>query len=122
MRHRVGFSERSPHPAFAKIGFGTWFRYLTGCLELAGGVGLLVPRLSGIAAIELAGVMVGAVLTHVFFLPPVAIAVVPGTLAVVFGLIAWGRWSRTRTLLARFLPGKISASRAGFAAPSENVA
>ena len=57
-------------------------------LELADAVGLLIPRLSGLAALGLAGVMVGAVLTHLFFLPPVALALVPALLGVVFGLIA----------------------------------
>lgn len=78
--------------AFTKIGFGQWFRYLTGALELAGAIGLLIPRLCGLAALGLAGVMVGAVVTHLTVLPPVALALIPAFLGVVFGLIAWGRW------------------------------
>jgi putative oxidoreductase len=35
---------------FATIGIGQWFRYLVGVLEIAGTVGVLVPRLSGLAA------------------------------------------------------------------------
>ncbi len=80
--------------AFIQIGFGQWFRYLTGVLEFAGAMGLLIPRLSGLAALGLAGVMVGAVLTHLFVLPPAALALVPALLGVVFGLITWGRWPR----------------------------
>src|SRR6187549_731995 len=49
---------------FAKLGIGVWFRQLIGVLELAGGIGLLIPRLSGLAALGLAGVMVGAVFIH----------------------------------------------------------
>src|SRR4051794_31962104 len=30
--------------SFEKVGLGQWFRYLTGLLEVAGGVGLLIPR------------------------------------------------------------------------------
>ena len=32
---------------FATIGVGQWFRYAVGALEIAGAVGVLVPRLSG---------------------------------------------------------------------------
>src|SRR5262245_65310223 len=77
---------------FEKMGFGLWFRYFVGVIELAGAVGLVIPRTSGVAALWLAGVMVGAVLTHLFILPPVALALVPGVLCVVFCLVAWGRW------------------------------
>src|SRR4051795_1726291 len=51
---------------FQQIGFGDWFRYLTGACELAGAIVLLIPRLSGLAALGLVGVMVGATLTNLF--------------------------------------------------------
>jgi putative oxidoreductase len=50
---------------FATIGIGQWFRYLVGTLELAGGVGVLIPRLSGLAALGLVCLMVGATMTNV---------------------------------------------------------
>ncbi len=87
---------------FARIGLGDWFRYLTGSLELVGAIGLLIPRLCGLAAIGLAGVMAGAVVTHLTVLPPVALALVPAALGVGFGLIARSHWPRTRALLATF--------------------
>lgn len=90
--------QREMLDQFARIGLGPWFRYLTGALELAGAIGLLIPRLSGLAALGLAGVMVGAVLAHLFVLPPVALALVPAVLGTVFGLIARARWPRTRAL------------------------
>jgi uncharacterized membrane protein YphA (DoxX/SURF4 family) len=49
---------------FDAIGWGHWFRYFTGTIEVAGAVGLLAPRLAPLAAILLAGVMIGAVITH----------------------------------------------------------
>jgi putative oxidoreductase len=49
---------------FADIGAGQWFRYVVGALELAGAVGLLVPRLAGVAALGLTGLMTGALVTH----------------------------------------------------------
>lgn len=84
---------------FVKIGAGSWFRYFVGVLELTGAIGLLIPRLSGVAALWLAGVMVGAILTHLTVLPPAYQAAVPAVLVVVFGLTAWGRWPETSVVL-----------------------
>ncbi|HEU0087912.1 MAG TPA: DoxX family protein [Pseudonocardiaceae bacterium] len=92
----VGFQQEVE--AFAVIGLGQWFRYLTGALEVAGAIGLLIPRLSGLAALGLAGVMVGAVITHLTVLPPAAFALFPAFLCVVFGLIAWARWPQSKAL------------------------
>ena len=47
--------------AFAKIGFGQWFRYVTGTLETICAVGLLVPRFTFYAALLLAITMVCAI-------------------------------------------------------------
>jgi putative oxidoreductase len=55
-----------PVETFTQLGLGEWFRYFTGVLELLGGVGLLMPRVASLAAIGLAGIMIGAVLTHLF--------------------------------------------------------
>jgi putative oxidoreductase len=84
---------------FADIGVGQWLRYLTGTLEIAGGIGLLVPRLSGLAALGLAGVMSGAVLAEVFLLD--ADLLVPLILLVAVAAIAWFRRDRTLALLGR---------------------
>ncbi|MFD0471445.1 DoxX family protein [Nonomuraea thailandensis] len=51
---------------FEAIGLGDWFRIAVGVLEVAGAVALLVPRLAGVAALALAGLMAGAVLTEAF--------------------------------------------------------
>ena len=80
--------------SFAKMGLGDGFRHLTGALELAGAVGLLIPRLAGPAALGLAGVMVGAVVVHLTVLPPAALAIPPAVLGAVFVLIARRRWPR----------------------------
>src|SRR2546426_10485533 len=95
----VGFLKLSGDPQlvglFDAIGLGQWFRYLTGTLEVAGSFLLLIPRTSGLGALMLAGVMVGAVVTHVFIgrrSPLMAII-----LLVVTG-VAWGRRRRTVNL------------------------
>ncbi|MEU4545571.1 DoxX family protein [Nonomuraea dietziae] len=86
---------------FETIGFGQRFRVLTGVVELAGAIGLLVPRLSGLAAIGLIGVLTGATLTHLFLLPGTeVVAVFTALEAVVFALVAWGRWPGTKALIA----------------------
>jgi putative oxidoreductase len=53
-------------PKFDEIGLGQWLRYATGVLEIAGGVGLLVPMLCGLAALGLSLVLLGATLTELF--------------------------------------------------------
>jgi uncharacterized membrane protein YphA (DoxX/SURF4 family) len=53
---------------FAEIGAGQWLRHLVGALEVAGAVGVLVPRLAGTAALGLAALMVGATLTNLLVL------------------------------------------------------
>src|SRR6266849_8388423 len=50
---------------FDKVGLGQWFRYLTGLLEVGGGIGLLISRYAFYAAVLLAMVMVGAFIAHV---------------------------------------------------------
>jgi hypothetical protein len=39
---------------FAMIGAGQWLRYVVGLVEVAGAVGVLIPLLSGVAALGLA--------------------------------------------------------------------
>src|SRR4051794_30448106 len=50
---------------FSAMGFSTTGTVIIGVLELLGAVGLLVPRLSGIASWALVGLMVGATLATV---------------------------------------------------------
>jgi uncharacterized membrane protein YphA (DoxX/SURF4 family) len=63
---------------FAKIGFGQWFRILTGLLEVAGAIGLFVPRITVYAASMLGVVMLCAVGFHLTILggnpaPPIVL-------------------------------------------------
>ncbi|MEV5539103.1 DoxX family protein [Saccharopolyspora shandongensis] len=86
---------------FDLIGFGQWFRYLTGGLELLGAIGLLVPRLAGAAALGLAGVMVGATITQVFVFQAPVMALMPFVLVLLFLAVAWGRRRSIPLLAAR---------------------
>jgi uncharacterized membrane protein YphA (DoxX/SURF4 family) len=51
---------------FDQIGFGQWFRYFTGAVEVAGAVLLLIPASRMWGALLLACTMCGALLVHVF--------------------------------------------------------
>jgi hypothetical protein len=93
--------ERNAVEIFAQIGAGQWFRYLVGALELAGAVGLLIPRLAGLAALGLAGLMVGAAFTQAVVLSAPTAAIFPAVLCVVFCLVAWGRWAQAKALVSK---------------------
>lgn len=82
---------------FQDMGAPTWFRYFIGAVELAGGIGLLVPRLAGLAAIGLALLMVGATITQLFILHTGAQALTPVIIFAMCVFIAWGR----RTSISR---------------------
>jgi putative oxidoreductase len=90
---------------FAIIGIGQWFRYVVGALELAGAVGVLIPWLSGLAALGLVGLMAGATLTNVLVLDTSPL--LPIVLFVVSSMVAWGRWPRTRTLFTNREAGRL---------------
>ena len=94
------FGDPAMVEMFADVGVGQWFRYVVGASEMAGAVGVLVPRLSGLAALGLACVMTGAVFTNLFVLG--ASPLLPVVLLVVAVLVAWGRRARTRALLGNF--------------------
>ena len=84
---------------FDKVGLGQWFRYLTGALEVVGAILLLTPWFSGLGALLLVAVMLGAVASHLFILggsPLMAIV-----LLLVTAIIAWGRRDRTLRLVGR---------------------
>lgn len=51
---------------FTAMGFPLWFMYFIGAAEVAGGIGLLVPRFTRLAALGLIIIMVGAVALHLF--------------------------------------------------------
>jgi len=53
---------------FAKIGLGDWFRYLTGVLQVIGGLLFLIPRAAYAAAALAGGTMAGAIVVHLFVL------------------------------------------------------
>jgi len=72
---------------FEAIGFGQWFRYVTGVVEVGGAVLLLVPATGFVGALLMAVTMVFAVATHLMLIggsPAPAIA-----LALLSAFAAW---------------------------------
>ncbi|MER5333736.1 DoxX family protein [Micromonospora sp. NPDC002717] len=78
---------------FTDIGAGQWLRYLVGVCEVAGALGLLVPRLAALAALGLAGLMAGAVVTNVLI---GANPAVPAAFLLLAAVVAYGRRAQLR--------------------------
>ena len=83
---------------FAAIGFSATGTLVIGLLEIAGAIGLLIPRLTGLAALCTVALMIGAV---AFTIPTMgaAMAVLPALVGVVAALVAHGRRSSTAELV-----------------------
>jgi putative oxidoreductase len=103
----AAFSKFSRYPAaveaFDRMGFGDWFIYAIGTLELAGAVGLLVPVLSGLAGLGLTALLTGAIVIQLTLFDP-ATAITPLAYMVPVAIVAWGRrreTTRLRRLLGR---------------------
>jgi putative oxidoreductase len=54
---------------FAAVGFGQWFRYFTGTVEIVSAVLLLMPSRAALGAALLAVTMIGALIAHATVLP-----------------------------------------------------
>lgn len=94
----AGGSKLAGAPAmvalFDTIGVGQWFRYVTGLVEAASAVALLVPALAPFGALLLVPTMIGAIVTHLFIVggsPALPGFLLLGLLTVV--------WTRRRPLL-----------------------
>ncbi|MEU8512878.1 DoxX family protein [Kitasatospora sp. NPDC048722] len=83
---------------FDAIGWGHWFMYLTGLVELAGAIGLLVGRLAGPAATALIVFLVFAFLTQLTAMHGEN-AGTPFLFMVPLSVIAWSRRAETAELL-----------------------
>ena len=73
---------------FDRIGFGTWFRYLTGVLQVTGAVLLLVPRTFLVGIGILACTMAGAAAVWIVRFGAPGNAIIPG--AILVALLAIG--------------------------------
>ena len=84
---------------FGAIGLGQWFRYVTGGIEVASAIALLVPSLAAFGAVLLVPTMIGAVATHLFILGGSATPAV--VLLIASLVIAWARREQLTGILSR---------------------
>ena len=71
---------------FDHVGLGQWFRLVTGLVEIAGAIALLVPATAAFGGVLLAVTMVFAVATHLFVIggspvPAIVLFVMTATVA-----------------------------------------
>ena len=71
---------------FVKVGFGQWFRYFTGIMEVSSAICLLIPRYAFYGAVVLAMVMIGAIIAQLTVLEnslgaPVVLLIIVGAIA-----------------------------------------
>ena len=71
---------------FQQIGFGQWFRYFTGVVEVGGGLLYFFPRTCRIGAVMLACTMIGAMIVHIVVRHSVGSSLYPAVL--LFAVIA----------------------------------
>jgi putative oxidoreductase len=84
---------------FEMIGFGQWFRYVTGILEVSGAVGLLIPRYRFWAALLIACIMACATMINIWILHAPGLARVTAVLMILAIALAGvtRNWPKGRT-------------------------
>ena len=84
---------------FAAIGIGQWLRYVTGLIDVASAILLLIPVLSGIGALLVAPIMIGVIVTHIVIIG--GSPALPIGLLIIASIVAWGRRETTLRLIWR---------------------
>ena len=87
---------------FDELGAGQWFRYLIASFELAGAVGLLVPRVRGLAAACLSVMFVGIAIASATALDESP--VIPLMMVIATGVIAYARRRETAAMMQPVTP------------------
>jgi len=78
---------------FQQIGYGQWFRFFTGIVEIAGGILVLIPRTATAGLALLALTMAGAVLILIFVIGRPGDCLVSGGFLMGLAAFAWNRRS-----------------------------
>ena len=109
----AGFAKLSGQPmmveTFDKVGIGQWFRYVTGGIEVASAILLLIPRLTPVGAAVLFCTMTGALLTHLVLIGG---SPVPALILACFAaVILWGRFSALKSLFGKLILPAAPASK-----------
>ena len=98
----AGGSKLAGAPAmvdlFVAIGFGQWFRYVTGVVEIIAAVALLIPSAASLGAVLLVATMLGAVIANLSLGQS---PTVPLVLGIVAAAVAWTRRNQLQGLFSR---------------------
>ena len=86
---------------FAAIGIGQWLRYVTGLIDVASAILLLIPVLSGIGALLVVPIMIGVIVTHIVIIG--GSPALPIGLLIIASIVAWGRRETTNAFLRSFI-------------------
>ena len=79
---------------FDALGVGQWFRYVTGVIEFASGIALLIPSAAIFGAMLLVPTMLAAIVINVLIVP--ASPVMPLLLLLGAAAVAWARRHQLR--------------------------
>lgn len=86
---------------FAEIGGGGWFRYVIGAADSPGASGCWFRGAPGLAALGLAGLMIGATYTQITVFDAPGVTVTPIILGVLVAATAWARRADIAALFSR---------------------
>ena len=107
----VGKSKFADHgewvAIFAKIGFGQWFRYFTGTLQVMGGVLVLIPKTFPLGILLIGCTMAGAMAAWIFFLGQPLTAIIPGALLLGLLFVGGEELSNVFSYRSRLLRGRM---------------
>ena len=82
---------------FTAVGVGQWFRHVTGLIEVASAILLLIPALSGIIALLAVPMMTGVILTQLLIIG--GSPALPIGLLIIASIVAWDRKETTVELI-----------------------
>lgn len=85
---------------FEHIGFGQWFRYLTGALEVIGAITILIPTIAAFGGVLLSCIMVGAIATHLLLIG--GSAVPAAVLLILSGIVVFAHRDQIDSLFDRY--------------------
>lgn len=89
--------------AFEGMGLGVTGMYVVGVLEVAGGIGLLLPGVAGFAATCLVALMIGATILSIGMMGLVPLIAAPVITLIVVAVIAWVRRRGTAAFVRAML-------------------
>jgi len=97
---------------FTAVGIGQWFRYVTGLIEVASAILLLIPALSGIIALLAVSMMIGVILTQLLISG--GSPALPIGLLIIASIVASGRKETTLRLIRRNDPKRVREATNAF--------